>query len=164
MKNIFSFSLFMFVSLAVFSQDSLAYKADKASNKFVYAENTVKIFAGQQISISLNNKKILKLIDKGESKITDMSKMTLNVLKQNGEKNIIVDYNILKQDDGTFMTFLIVNNPFEQPLSYKAKMFSKKTNTYVETNVLDIQPGISGVETWPYAIPNFGLYDFTVQK
>ncbi|HXU27803.1 MAG TPA: hypothetical protein VN698_11280 [Bacteroidia bacterium] len=165
MKKIFSLLLlFMFVNIAVFSQDTLAYKADKVTSNVVYSNNTVKIFAGQKISISLNTKTGVKLIGKEESKLTDISKISTNVLKQNSESDIVIDYNIIKQDDGKLITFLIVNNPYKKPMSYKVKMYSQKRNAFVDTDVLDVQPGISGVENWPYAIPSFVLYDFTVKE
>jgi len=164
MKKILSLLLFICVSTAAFSQDILAYKADKETNKFIYGENTVKIFAGQRITITFSNKKALKLLDQEKSNLTDFSNASTSMLKQNSEKNIVVDYNIVKLDDGKLMTFLIVNNPYKKPLSYKVKMYSQKTNTFVDTDVLDVQSGISGLENWPYPISSFVLYDFTVKE
>ena len=151
-----------------FAQDPTSYKINKQENKYVFSENSIKIFDGQRIFISTKNQtgrlEGLKLVDTAESKIKDYSKLMTYVLRQNGEKNICIDVNIVIDDNKKSQTVLIVNNPYKGTMSYKAKIFSKKENDYIETSIANVEPGISGIELWPYPITDFILYDFIIKE
>lgn len=167
MKRKYLLLLLFFPPAISFSQDSTAYKFGIAENKVIYSGSTIKIFAGQKISISADNKTgklgSLKLIDSGRTQIINMNLIS-RVLQQNGEKNISIDFNIIQQDDGKSHSFLIVNNPYKEALTYKAKIYSRRDNSYIETSIWDVSPGISGIEHWPYPIADIILYDFSLKK
>ena len=162
-----SLIILMLTALGSYAQDPVAYKITISNNTFVYSGNTIKIFSGQRISVSAvnNNGKLenISLLDTGRTKIESANIINV-LLQQNAEKNICIDFNIVRQEDGKPNTFLIVNNPFKKALAYKAKIFSKQINDYEETSIWDVEPGISGVEHWPYAISDIILYEFVIKK
>lgn len=157
----------LLTALDLFAQDSVAYKTTISNNTFVYSGNTIKIFSGQRISISAINTngrlENLTLLDTGISRIESANFVNV-MIRQNAEKDICIDFNVVRQEDGKFNTYLIVNNPFKKNLRYKAKIFSTRINDYEETSIWDVEPGISGVEHWPYSISDIILYDFVIKK
>jgi len=168
MRKTILFLCVVLTKSVAFSQDTATFKVGKTENKFVYSQNTIKIFKGQRISIKSSNSNgqliELQLVDTTESKIASPSKLGLNVLQQNNERNITIDFNTIQLDDGKVATYLIVNNPYKGTLTYKAKFFSRRTNEYIETSIYPVSPGISGIETWPYSITDLILYDFTIKE
>ncbi|MFT3911372.1 MAG: hypothetical protein QM737_18260 [Ferruginibacter sp.] len=169
MKSAFFFTTFMFVSLFSFCQDSMAYKLKTLENGFIYSKNTIKLYINQRYSIKtkeIDGKiEIEKLLDSTQSHITDLNYVSL-LPKQNAGKNICIDFNVLDDENSRskYKTVLIVNNPYKEALSYKAKIFSNKAGGYIETSVLDIRPGISAIETWPYKIYDIILYDLSIKN
>jgi hypothetical protein len=163
MKKILLLTLSVMTSYISYSQDSTIYKSTMRSNKFIYDENSIKIYAGQELSISYkieeNNIKNLKLNSVEKSNILDLNDVSKAVLRVNSDSNLVIICKIVKEEDDSYMTFLIVNNPFGKSLKYKAKYFSRNLGEYKETDVLEIKPGISGIENWPFAIADFILYD-----
>jgi hypothetical protein len=167
MKKSILIILIIITRSVAFSQDTTSFNIGKTENKFVYSQNTIKIFKGQRISVkSISSKgqlNELQLVDTTESKIVSHSKLGLNVLQQSNEANITIDLNTIEQD-GKTITYLIVNNPYKGTLTYKAKFFSRRSNDYIETSIYPISPGIYGIETWPYPIADLILYDFTIKE
>ena len=139
MKKTTAFLILIFLKTIFFAQDIEAYKASRIENKFIYKKNTIKIFPGQRISISTKNKKGvlegINLIDTSKSKIIKFEEISTLLIKQNAEKNIVIDFNVVKGEGGKLTAVLIVNNPYNQELSYKAKVFSNKINDYEETSI-----------------------------
>lgn len=162
MIRIFSFLVLLTFSGTSISQDLEAYTTSQSGNRIIYSGHTIKLFAGQRITISQNVNQ-LTLIDTARSRIVDMNFMP-RILEQNAEKNICLDFNIVAGEDGKPNTILLVNNPFKDTLTYKAKIYSSKTNSYEETSIWDVSPGVSGLEHWPYAIGDIILYDFKLKN
>jgi hypothetical protein len=169
MQKISLLFLSSFLTLLSFSQNNSFEKIEKAANRFIYTGNVIRIFDGQRICIlsekdaddgSLKN---FQLADSGSSRFGSAEEVMTNVVRQNNEKNICIDYKIVP-DKNRKSTYLVVNNPYKQTLYYKAKIFSVKTNTYVETSIYPVEPGISGIEHWPYAIDDIVLYDFVLKS
>lgn len=166
MCKILSIFFVALISTTAFSQDTMLYKVDSAQNKFVYKDNTIKLFAGQQIIVSARqgSEKIksfkLKKID--TSTITD-GNLILNILKHSDKENLCIDFNVVKDSSGKWSTILVVRNPYGKKLGYKAKMFNTRSNSFVSTSIWDVQPRVVGLEHWPYAIPSIILYDFTLK-
>lgn len=167
MKKIILFSVCLLYGISCFAQFEFVSEVKKEENKYVFEGNVIKIFAGQRIIVSTSNKtgKLsgLKLMDSSSTKLLEFSKMPVYIMSQNSQKKICIDFNILKDDSGSPMTILLVNNPYKGTLSYKARIFSRKSNQYVETSIMDVFSKLSGVESWPYEINDIILYDFELK-
>ena len=135
------------IKTIAFCQDSAAYKTTKNERKSIFHHNTIKIFSGQKILIKATGKlgklQDMELLNITQSKINDSQDPSIVVADQSEEKSLSIDLKVVKKIDGSINTIMIVNNPYQGMLTYKAKKYSQMTNNYEEIAVGNLLPGIS---------------------
>jgi hypothetical protein len=161
--------LLTIASLSTFAQLDSIYNLSKEDSKIVYS-NTIKVFLGQKCLITpiTISGKITKfeLISSNLSDLKSMADISKRALEIYGksivkENQLYVEFNLVIEKQSGTNSVLIVNNPWDRSIIYKAKIFNKKNKSYEETSINRILPGTAGIETWPYEIESIILYDFS---
>jgi hypothetical protein len=140
----------------------------KAETEISCYNNEIKLNSNQRIVISYTfNKKSSKTLKiksykLNESQIKDSTSLIKIPLRLRGSKDFIIDFNTMIFN-GTDQTFLIINNPFNDTLIYKAKLYLPAANYYAETSVWPVKPNIPEIEHWKYPIEQILLYDFKLK-
>jgi hypothetical protein len=89
----------------------------------------------------------------------------LNLEKSESTNNLEMTFNFtFMENDGKKNIVLVINNPFNKMMYYKAKIKVPKRTGYEETSIMPIYPGIFTIEMWPYEIESIILYDFELKK
>ncbi|MDX5347117.1 MAG: hypothetical protein LPK19_07700 [Hymenobacteraceae bacterium] len=150
MKKLLLFVL-LFYSLNALSQQTNVTIGDK----------TVQLAMGTKVELiaDFENDKLreVKLLDEQKSKPT---KSLLQLLSSDSkEKNFTLEFTILEM--GKRKTpVLVVKNPYDKRLIYKAKIQKKGATDFVETSIAPVVPSIASIEQWNEDLQNIILYDF----
>ncbi|MBN2518884.1 MAG: hypothetical protein JXB17_00125 [Bacteroidales bacterium] len=64
------------------------------------------------------------------------------------------------EKDADYKTVLKIRNNTEYPLKYFADIKIWNTDSFTNTNVVDLLPNVKTTEFWPYKIDLIGLYGF----
>ena len=115
------------------------------ASPFVFPDKTIQIFPGETIyiEISLKNSDIVGF--KAVKEINDSS------------HTMILNFKQLSENGVHQQMMLTIYNPFQKKLSYYAVMSTLKNKNWVETDVLPIDPKLSGIEMWPDLVLSLGL-------
>lgn len=124
------------------------YEVKRESNKFIYGE-AIKLFAGDKIFVEAN------VIN------TSVKNFKIVNVISNPSNTITIEFKY--GDFGNQQASLLkVNNPFNQRLSYKAKI-QTTSNNFSETSILPVLPKIYSTEMWPNRIESIILSEFQLQ-
>jgi hypothetical protein len=131
--------------LTVAVDKKTVYEEDINATPYVLPENTVQIYPGETVYLEthLENGTIKSM--KAVKEITDSSKTLIVSFTQTVEKKVHQ------------MMTLKIKNPFKKQLVYQASIYILKAKRWVQTDVLPVEPGLSGFETWPDVITSIGL-------
>src|SRR4051812_11110590 len=166
MVRISSILILTWLLASCMAQDSDVYSAGTEGSKNILNDSTVRVFSGNRICVSsaMPKGKVcrLKLINAAQSQIAMMKDVADILAKQCRERNICIDLNTISDEQGKTITVLIINNPYPGLLSYKVKMFSAHNNHYETLSFAPVKSGVSGIQVWPYPIPDLVLSDFAV--
>jgi hypothetical protein len=78
----------------------------------------------------------------------------------NKEKTIVIIFTQVHQDRKHEKMVLNIINPFSKDLEYSSRINLMKYKKWVKTDVLPIQHGITGNESWSDIITTMVLYNF----
>jgi hypothetical protein len=169
MRNLVSLCLtIIIIPLASFGQDTslkrAAYKltvvVDKNSfyeeqikaTPYVLPDKTIQLYPGETIYIEI-------LQENGTVK-----KLTAVKEIRDSSKTVTISFRQSVNKDTPGLTTLKVTNPFPYRLIYKAKIFLLTQNKWTDSDVLPVEAGIPGFESWPQVITSIILSDWKVEK
>lgn len=168
MKNIILLSFFLLTVTFVYPQSRKAFKGNKQTNSIIYKRGTIKLFAGQRVTLlspTITGKlKEITLQDTSRSVIKDFGNMSTAIEQLNSEKNICIDFNTIFPEEGKAMTVLLIKNPYRKRMTYKARIYSTAKGRFIKANVLPVMPGISGIITWQESVSPVLIYGLRVSK
>ena len=163
MKKIIAISLLVILASQLsFAQDTtelrrIAHKQSLAvdnnsileqqvpGSPYVFPDKTIQIYPGETIyiEISLNNTEITGF--KAVKEIKDSS------------HTMIINFKQISENGVHKRMILTINNPFGKKLLYHALMSTLGNKSWTETDVLPVEPKLSGIEMWPDVILSLGL-------
>ncbi len=122
--------------LKVAIEKNAAYEEDIKATPYVFDSNNVQLYPGETVFVETE-------VDNGIIK-------SMKAVKENANpaKTIIISFSQTAKKGVHQMMMLKVTNPFTQTLVYNAKFMPLKGSKFLETDVLPVQAGISGFETW----------------
>jgi len=138
--------------LTVAVDDSSVYEQDIKAGPYIFPDKTIQLYPGENIYVEVEQDNGIIKSMKTVKENKNPSK-TLSISFTQSTKNKVHEEMILK-----------ILNPFSQNLVYKANIFLLKQNKWVNTDVLPIQSGLSGYETWPDIIISIALGKWTFQN
>jgi hypothetical protein len=138
--------------LSVVVNKNSIYEEDLNESTYVKPDNTVQIYPGESVFLEVvqENGIIKRLIAVQENKYP--------------ENTIIISFTQNTKDGVHEMMMLKVQNPFKQQLIYEALMYVMNGKKWVSTDVLPVEPGLFGYETWPDVITSIALTNWTFKS
>jgi hypothetical protein len=130
---------------------NFVYEMDVPESPYVVNRNIVQIYPGETIYLEAE---------------TSSDTLVLTSVKEikYPEKTIVISCTQTVNKGKHERIILKVTNPFDKPLLYSATMFLMKTNKWVQTDVLPVEPKIASFEMWPDIVVTFGLSDWRLSK
>ena len=128
-----------------------AYEEDIKATPYILPGNFVQLYPGETVYAEVER-------DAGVIK-------SLKAVKENTNpsKTLVITFSQSVNNGAHEMMQLKIANPFSQTLVYKAKVIYLKGHKWIDTDVLPIQAGLSGIEMWPDIITVVALTDWTLQ-
>ena len=128
------------------------YEEQITATPYVLPDKTIQLYPGETINIEIlqENGAVRKLIAVKEIK--------------DSSRTVTIRFSQSVNKDSPELTMLKVTNPFPFRLIYKAKIFLLTQNKWTDTDVLPVEPRISGFETWPQVITSIVLSDWKILK
>ncbi|MET0300432.1 MAG: hypothetical protein ABW036_11740, partial [Flavitalea sp.] len=129
-----------------------AFEQEVPESEYLLPDLTLQIYAGETVFLE---------IEQENGKITNIKAVAENRFPA---KTLVVSFEqkATKKVHETMM--LKVFNPFTYSLKYDCKIFLAQYKKWVNTNVLDVQPKLSGIEMWPDVATSISLGGFTLIK
>lgn len=135
-------------TLKLFVDDSTFYTASMSPTSYVIKDQAIQIFPGEKLFI--------------EADILKDSLVNLKAVPGilNKEKTIVLIFTQEHQDKKHEKMILNIINPFSKSLEYNSRINLMKYKKWVGTDVVPIEHGIMGNETWSDIITTMVLYNF----
>jgi len=152
------------ISLNLFSQNENPYRQEfvlklAVDGKQFYEQKVVKspYFVKDKILQIYPGEKLFIEVDKTNNSIDSMKVVKENI---NPNKTITVELTQNVKDRKSESMILMVINPFDKDLEYKARMYIVGHNKWIQTNVLPVKSKLTGYETWSDVIITIVLSDW----
>lgn len=120
------------------------YEANIESSPYVLPDKTVQLYPGESVFIE---------VDQKDGKIGGLY-ATREI--RDSSKTLIISFSQETTGNVHKMMMLKVKNPLPYRLKYSAKMLTLR-NKWVNTDVLPVESGLFGIETWPNVIVSIAL-------
>ena len=127
------------------------YESNIKATPWFVEGNNLQLYPGEEIYLEAE-------VDNGTIKAVKVVKENLHP-----EKTITIGFTQVVENKQHEMMMLKIVNPFNQELSYKAKILPFKSNAWTPTTVLPVRAGISSFETWPDIITSIVLSDWVLK-
>lgn len=124
------------------------YQQKIVKSPYFVKDKILQIYPGEKLFIEIVRTK--NLID------------SMKVVKENinPNKTITVELTQNVKDRKSESMILMVVNPFDKDLEYKAMMYIVGHNKWIQTNVLPVKSKLTGYETWSDVIITLVLSDW----
>jgi hypothetical protein len=131
--------------LKVAVDKSTTYEEDLPARPYLFPNNAIQIYPGETVFI--------------EVEIAQDTVKSMRAVKQisDSAKTITVSFAQNVKNSKHEMMMLTVYNPFQKQLSYDAKIYLLKYKKWVDTDVIPVSGGLSGIEMWPDLIVSMAL-------
>lgn len=131
--------------------DSSVYSADISETKFVINDSIIQLFPNEKLYIEL------------ESSSGGEIRLIRKVQMENDKNTIVVEFKQIKEGNTHKSMQLSISNPFNNTLTYKAKICLLKNGKWVSTNVYPVKAKKSAIELWPDLITSISLSSFRIK-
>lgn len=131
--------------LKVVVDKSTTYEEDLPARPYLFPNKAIQIYPGETVFIEVEMEQDTVKSMKAVKQIIDSTKTITVSFAQNvkGRKHE--------------MMMLTVYNPFQKQLSYDAKIYLLQYKKWVNTDVIPVSGGLSGIEMWPDLIVSMAL-------
>ena len=163
MKKSFFVLFFLLIASFVFSEDNNVrppfelkmaveeeqyFSAQIDQSTYVLPNNWIQLFPGEEVYI--------------EAEVEDNALVNFKRVPEikNPAKTLVISFEQISEEKLHKYMVLSVKNPFDKELKYSAAICLLKYGKWVETDVLNIGPGIAASELWSDLITSIALYDF----
>ncbi len=127
------------------------YEQTVSRTPFFVKENILQIFPGEKLLIE---------VERNENKIISMKVVKENF---NPEKTIAVEFTQEVKERKSESMMLMIKNPFDKDLEYKAMMFIVGHDKWIDTHVLPVGSRLTGFEMWTDVIITLVLSDWKLK-
>lgn len=115
-------------------------------------DNTIQLYPGETIYIEVEQENGI------------IKSMTAVKENKNPAKTVTISLTQSVKKKVHELMMLKVSNPFPQKLVYEAKFFAWPENHWIESDVLPVESGLSGFESWPDIIISIGLSNWRLEN
>ena len=124
------------------------YEQKVLKSPYFVKENILQLYPGEQLFIE---------IDTTKNEIISMKSVKENI---NPKKTIRIEFTQTTKDKKSELMMLMIENPFDKDLEYKAMMFIVGHDKWLNTNVFPVKAKLTGYETWSDVIITLALSDW----
>ncbi|MGG5505804.1 MULTISPECIES: hypothetical protein [unclassified Myroides] len=126
--------------LEIAADEQHQYGMDIPASPYFVAPNTLQLFCNEKVWV--------------ECEIEGNAIQSMKVVEQNNHPTRTIEIELTQEasDRTRIQTILVVKNPFDQKLKYKAMMFTPTHQDWAKTSILPVEPKLLGYEMWPHAI------------
>lgn len=137
--------------LKLFVNDDQFFQASMPETSYVINDSIIQIFPGEKLFIE---------VAEVNGKLSNFR--VVNQINDK-DKTIVVDFQQVTKGKVHEQMILIIDNPFDKQIYYKAKMNLMKNNRWVNTSVYPVMPRLKSIEMWPDFITSLALVGFELK-
>ncbi len=138
--------------LKLFVDDNQFYSAPIVETPYIINDSIIQIFPGEKLFVEAD---VLK------NRLTNFR--VVNEIKDE-KKTIVIDFHQTSNGKVHEQMILIIDNPFDKQIYYKAKMHLMKHKRWVDTSVYPVMAKLRAIEMWPDIVTSLALIGFELRE